>query len=226
MAYLKRLAMPKTWPLARKGTTYIVTPLPGRKLKNSIPVSLVIKYIGFAKTNKEVKFILNAGRVKVNNRTVKELAFPIGLFDVISFIITKRYFRLLFKNKKLFLHEINEQESKIKPAKAIKKTLLKGNKLQINLDDGTNLLSKIDCKTGDTLVFDLETNKIDVIKFEQGNLAYLVGGKHLGSLVKIKEIKGKLIFCESDSKKFNVLKENIFVIGKNKPVISLPNENE
>ena len=226
MAYLKRLAMPRTWPMPRKGRVYVVRPLPGKKKQNSLPISLVIKHLGFAKTNKEVKFILNSERVKVNNRVIKELAFPVGLFDIVSFISDKKHFRVLFKNKKLFIHKINEEESKIKLGKVIKKSVLKKGKIQINLDDGTNLLSKIDCKTGDTFIIDLETDKQEVIKFEQGNIAYLIGGRHIGDLVKIKEIKEKVIVCESGSKKFNALKEHVFVVGKNKPIITLPKENE
>jgi len=226
MAYLKRLAMPKTWPLARKGSKFIVRPLPGRRLQNSLPIAFIIKYLGFAETTKEAKFILDSGRVKVNNKVIKEKAFPVGLFDVISFPTIKKNFRLLFKNKKLFLHEINESEAKLKPAKVIKKTILKGNKIQINLDDGTNTLSKIDCRTGDTLVMDLEKNKFLPIKLEKNSLAYLLGGKYLGKLIRILDIKEKEAICELDSKKINVQKRYIFVIGKEKPIISLPEENK
>lgn len=226
MAYIKRLAMPNTWPLARKGSTYVAKPLPGRQLGRGMPLSLIVKHLGFAKTTKEVKFILNAGRIKVNNKVMKEKSFPIGLFDVVSFPSIKKNFRMLFKNKKLFLHVIDDKEAMVKPAKVIGKTYLKGKKLQINLDDGRNLLSG-DYKVGDTLVIDLEKNSVSShLKFEKGSLAYILGGKYIGSVAKVIELekeKAKAI-CEIGPKKTDIPKRYIFIIGKEKPVISLPNE--
>ena len=58
MAYIKRLAMPKTWPLPRKGSIYVARPLPGRELKLAMPLCLIIKHLNFAKSGKEVKFML------------------------------------------------------------------------------------------------------------------------------------------------------------------------
>ena len=123
-AYMKRLAMPKTWPLARKGTIYVAKPLPGRELKRSMPLSIVIKLIGFALSTREVKFILNEGRAHVNGKIVKEKSYPIGLFDVVSFPSIKKSFRLLFKSKKLFLHPISEAEARVKPARIVNKPML------------------------------------------------------------------------------------------------------
>ena len=41
--HLKRLAMPKIWPLSRKETVFVARPLPGRDLKNALPISIVLK---------------------------------------------------------------------------------------------------------------------------------------------------------------------------------------
>lgn len=222
MAHLKRLAMPKTWPLPRRGSVYIAKPLPGRKLEHCMSILEIIKLLGFANTTKEVKFILNNERVRVNNEVIKEKNYPVGLFDVISFQEINKNFRLLFKNKKLFLHAIDKEESKIKPARVINKKMLKGKKLQINLDDGKNFLN-VKCKVGDTLIINLDDNKvIEIIKFEKGNLAYLIGGKHLGELAKIIDIKGAYCLCKVNDREVNVSKKYTFIIGKEKPRISIP----
>lgn len=225
MAYLKRLAMPKTWPFPRKGTIYLAKPLPGRKLEMSLSLVTIIKHLGFAKTAKEANFILNKGRVKVNGKVVKEKSYSVGLFDTIAFPIRKEYFRLLLKNKKLFIHPISEQESNIKPAKVVKKTSLKGKKQQINLDDGRNILSKEEYNTGDTLIFNFAAKKIDShIKLEGNCFVYILGGKYLGHTAKLSKLeeKSKFAICQIKDKKVNVLRKHIFVLGKDKPAITLP----
>ncbi len=224
-SYMKRLAMPRMWPLARKGSIYVAKPLPGRELQRSLPLSIAIKLTGFALITREVKLILNEGRAHVNGKVVKEKNYPIGLFDVVSFPTIKKSFRLLFKNKKLFLHPINETEAKFKLARIINKTMIKGKKLQINLDDGRNLLassSSSSYNVGDTLIIDLEKLSTSSLKLEKSALAYLLGGKHLGNIARVLEIQGENAICEIKGKKVNTLKKHLFVIGKEKPVISLP----
>src|SRR3989338_5548442 len=224
-SYMKRLAMPRTWPLPRKGSIYVAKPLPGRELQRSLPLSIAIKLTGFASITREVKLILNESRVLVNGKVVKEKNYPIGLFDVISFPTIKKSFRLLFKNKKLFLHQISETEAKFKLARIVNKTMLKGKKVQINLDDGRNLIassSHSSYNVGDTLVIDLEKPSTSSLKLEKGALVYLLGGKHLGSTAKVLEIHGENAVCEINGKKVNTLKYHLFVIGKEKSVISLP----
>ena len=191
----------------------------------SLPLNIAIKLLDYAKTSREIKFILNSGKVKVNNKVVKEPRLAISLFDVISFPQIKKYFRVMIKNKKLFLHEIREEETKIKPAKVINSITLKGSKRQINLDDGRNFLSAEKYSVGNTVIFNLESKKVDSqLKLEKGNLAYLLSGKHLGRVAKIVDIDAGSIICELDSEKINVLKKHVFIIGKDKPIISLPEE--
>lgn len=223
-SYMKRLAMPKTWPLARKGSIYVAKPLPGRELQRSMPLSIVIKLAGFASSTREVKFILNEARALVNGKVVKEKSHPIGLFDAVSFPTIKKSFRLLFKNKKLFLHPISEAEAKIKPARIVNKTTLKGKKIQINLDDGRNLLAPASSSynVGDTLIIDFEKLSTSPLKLEKGALVYLLGGKHLGNTAKLIEIHGENAICEIKGKKVNTLRKHLFVIGKEKPAISPP----
>src|SRR3989344_3534877 len=110
------------------------------------------------------------------------------------------------------------------------KTLLNHKKLQLNLDDGRNILiDKEEYKTGDTIVFDLSKNEIKLhLKLEKDVLIYLTGGKNIskvGTFEKIKEFQGsqkdKIIF-KIDKQPLESLKEYAFVIGKDKPIISIP----
>ena len=161
----------------------------------------------------------------------KDHKFGVGLMDVISIDDINLYFRVLYNKKgKLFLHPIQKEESNFKPVSIIGKTILKKKKTQINLQDGRNLLSENkEYRVNDTLNVDLSSGKIvDHIKLEKGSLIYLIEGKKVGTIGHIKEIekkKGlqhpKIIFT-SEKEEFETLNEYALVIGKNKPIISIP----
>ena len=56
-------------------------------------------------------------------------------------------------------------------------------------------------------------------------LVYLVGGKHAGTLGIIENVsENKIAYKEQagEGKKYETLKEYAFVIGKDKPIVSLP----
>ncbi|MEK6852508.1 MAG: S4 domain-containing protein [Nanoarchaeota archaeon] len=219
--HLKRLAMPKIWPLSRKETVFVARPLPGRDLKNALPISIVLKQLGYGKTRKEIRYIITSGKVLVNCKKVNEINSPIGLFDVVSIPQIHKHYRLIIKNKKLRLHEINESESEIKIIKVIDKRILKGKRVQCNLSDGRNILGNY--KVGESIVFNLKNRSVaDTFKVEKGFIAFFASGKHLGSYGKIDSISGKEVKVNVDRKEVTTSLDKIIVIGKEKPVISLP----
>jgi len=195
-----------------------------------MPINLILKeLLEITKTTRETKKILNQKEVLVNKKPVSDRKYPVSLMDVIEIPKINKYFRVLFNTKgKLMIHPIDKKEADLKLSKIINKTLLKKNKIQINLDDGRNLLVDKDTyNTGDTLVFNLSTKKIDVLKLEKGSLIYLSSGKNVGktgTFETIKETQGsqkdKVIF-KIGKDKLESLKEYAFVIGKDKPIISI-----
>lgn len=229
--HLKRLMAPKSWPIKRKGIKFIVRSLPGpHPLRDSVPLSLVLKDIlKIAGTTREVKQILNSNKVLIDKKVRKEIKFPIGIMDIIEIPETKEYYRLLYnKEGKFIAHKISKEESEIKPRKVINKTILKGNKIQLNFYDGTNIIiPKNEYKVGDSLI--LSQNKVkDVIPLEKGSIIYLTGGKHIGNigiLEGVHRLQGsqpnKIIF-KTDKETFETLRKYAFVIGKEKPIITLP----
>jgi len=68
----------------------------------------------------------------------------------------------------------------------------------------------------------------DHIKFENGTVGLITGGKHIGEIGSIKEItitKSSMpntVVIEGEGKTFQTLKDYVFVLGKDKPIISLP----
>jgi small subunit ribosomal protein S4e len=224
--HLKTIAAPKSWPLKRKETVYITRPHPGaHKLDQSLSINLILKLLGYAKTAKEAKHIINQRKVIVNNKPVKDIKFPAGLLDVVS--LADKHYRIVYdKIGKLTFKEIKKAEASIFVYKIESKTKLKENKSQLNFHNGFNLLvDKDDYKTNDVLI--LEDKKVkDKIVFEKNSLVYITRGKHMGEVAKIDNfhdkppLSGKVIVLLND-KKIMLPKSYTFVIGKTKPLISV-----
>ena len=68
--HLKRLVMPRSWPLPRKTSVWVSKPKPGaHSLERGMPLNMIIRdVLGLANTNREVRAILNQGLVKVDGR--------------------------------------------------------------------------------------------------------------------------------------------------------------
>jgi small subunit ribosomal protein S4e len=217
--HLTRLDMPKTWPVQKKEYKWIIRPNPGaHPLEKSIPISLVIKHmLNHAKTTKEAEKILNNKEILVNKKVIKEKKHSVGLFDVIEIPKTKEYLRVLInKNNKFKLVEIKKEDALLKPYKITNKTLLKGKKIQLNLSDSKNILvEKDEYKTNDTIVLNVETQKIQsYLKLDKNSTIYLTSGKYIGYIGTVNKIENETITFSTDNKKIKTSKKYAFVIPK------------
>ncbi len=224
MSHLKRLSAPKKWSLKRKGIKFVAKPSPGpHSLKSSVPLVLVFRdLLETASNSKEVKRILLNNNVLVDGVRRKDHKFPVGIFDIIEVKETKEAFRVVFNGKKIGLVKIEKNEANLKPCKIVGKKKI-GKKVQLNLYDGKNLLVDKDVyKLGDTLVIEMPGNNIkDHLKLEKGKLIYLTGGKHLGVCGVVEAISRGKIKYKSSEGVFETLKEYAFVVGVEKPIISV-----
>jgi small subunit ribosomal protein S4e len=231
--HISRLAAPRTWPIRRKGIKWIAKPSPGvYNLSLSLPLIVVLRdLLKVVKTSKEAKFILHSKDVLVNSKPIRDVKFSVGIFDTISLPKLKQYYRLVFgKNKKLGLIEIPEKETNLIPIKISNKTTMKKNKSQLNLSNGWNILSKEKFQSGDSILFNISTKKIEKkFALESGNVVYIIGGKHAGMVAKLKEIskigelKKEKIATLTPSKDETVSTnlEHIFVVGGDKPAVKV-----
>lgn len=220
--HLSRLTAPTSWPISKKSTKWIARPSPGpHALKNCISLNLVLnRLLKYAKTTKEVKSILNEGKVLVDKKARKDHKFPVGIMDVLEIPEMKECFRVLYTAKgKFVLRKIPAEEAKFKPAKIIGKTKLRGNKTQLNLYDGKNLIvDKDGFNVGDTIILSLEGKPTikKQIKFGKGASVYLVEGKNKGVSGVIEDIKpvfgNPTIIVKSKNKTFETSKRFAFVI--------------
>ncbi|HEA46767.1 MAG TPA: hypothetical protein ENH99_03215, partial [Candidatus Pacearchaeota archaeon] len=91
--YLKRQKVPKSWPIFRKGTKYVVRPL--SNLGNGIPVLVILRdSLKIAQTRKEAKRMINSKNVLLNGKPIKEERSSVLLFDTITLVPMKKSYRL------------------------------------------------------------------------------------------------------------------------------------
>src|SRR3990167_6598759 len=161
MTHLKRQSAPKTWPVPKKGTAYMVKPL--SNLKTTIPLTLILRDIlRVCKNRREIKRAIQLRQIKVNSREVKDDKISISLFDIMEIIPSKKHYQVGLSEKGKFeINETKEQDSKTKVAKIINKKTLNGKKTQINLGDGQNFLSEMKCRVNDSAVVNLKDRKIE-----------------------------------------------------------------
>jgi len=223
--HLKRLTIPKSWMVKKKGIVFITKPNPGpHPIKLGLSLGTIMRdMLGIAKNSKEVKKILHDTEVLVDGIKRKELKFPVGLMDVIEFKKSNEYFRIILEKGKLNLIPIDKKEATLKPCRITGKNKVKG-KTQLNLYDGKNILiEKDDYQVGDTAVISLPKQEIkEHIKLEKGCTICLIGGKHVGNIGKIEGIiSNKITYKNKEGEIIETLKKYVFVVGKDKPSISL-----
>lgn len=219
--HLKRQQSPKSWPIERKGTTYLVRPK--YSIDQGVPILIAIRdMLKFAKDRREVKKALNSRQILLNHRAVFDDRDNAVLLDVITIVPPegsnmqeKNYRVLMGINKKFELKEINKQESEHKTAKVINKTTLKGKKTQINLSDGRNFISDLKCKTNDSVLVNLKSKKIEkCVPMKKDAKAIVFAGKHAGEEGVIKEIdeEKSMAKLESHGEMINILIKQIMVL--------------
>lgn len=199
--HLKRNQAPKSWPIPRKGTKFLV-----RNRKNGIPVLLLIRdVIKKAKNRNEVKEIIHDKKVKVNGKVIRDEKFTLSLFDILELGDNK--FKVVLKNKKLGLEETKEQE---KISKIINKKILAGNKVQINLNDGRNFISNEKFRIGDSVI--LSEGKTKKLELKEGAKIVVINGKHRGEEGKIEKIEGGNASISLKESKTNLKLNDIMAI--------------
>lgn len=206
--YLKRSNVPKKWPLPRKGSKYLVRP--AKDKEKGMPLLVIIRDVmGLAQNKKEVKKLMNMNRIKVNNKEINKVNYVLELFDVLD--LNGKKFRLVLDKKKFGIEEVKGNANE-KVVKVIGKKILKGGKLQLNLDDGRNYEFDKECKVGDSVIVDLKKSKIKkILPLEEGREILFIGGRHTGEKGEIENIDDK-IEISIDSGKVEGIKENIMVI--------------
>ena len=221
MTIIKRIAAPKWWPIEKKTKKFVIVPR-GPYLKNlSLPLLVLIRdVLKLADNEKEASKIIKKGEILIDGRKRKDPKFGIGLFNIIEIPLMKKAYRAVPKNGLSFI-EIPEKEAKLKICKIVNKKSLKGNKNQINLNDGRNILTEEKYSTHDSLLIEVPEQKIvDHIKFAENSTCMIFKGKNAGKIGKIKTIEKDRVLI-GDEKTIEVPKDFVIVVGREGPLIKL-----
>ncbi len=220
MTHMKRIAMPKIWPIEKKQKTFVVRPRGPYKFNESFPLLIIMRdMLKLGNTSKEIKKIVKESRVLINNRIIKDIKFNVGLFDKISIPSMNKYYEVTIKDKKIVLIETKKEETEKKICKLIGKKILNKNQMQLNLYGGINIIfkNKEKLNIGDSIILNLGKNSIEkVLPLEKGRNCLVVRGKNIGKsgkIVEIEEGKKKGVVFENKDGKIKVFKRNIWVIG-------------
>ena len=228
----KKFAASKVVKIQRKaGGKFIVRHSRGpHSTDTSIPLAVAMRdLIGIANNIREVKSILNEGKVFVDGKVVRDHRLPVGFMDVISFPNIAKYYRVLYDEKgRLIPKEIEAKESVFKLCKIVNKAIVEKGRTQLNLHDGKNIIYGKKCATGDVLKVELPALKVaGIFPLTEGSIAYITGGKHAGEVAVIKSImagtmmRRPLAVLEKDGKEFETRKNYVFVVGVKEPAIKL-----
>lgn len=204
--HTKRQTISKFWPIPKKGTKYLV--VPSHDKKNGIPLLIIIRDIlKIAEDRREVKKILQARLVSVNEKIRKKENFSVLPFDIIK--IGDKNYELIFSNKGKF--EVRETTRKEMILKVIDKKILKNKRIQLNLLYGKNILADGKVNTGDSVI--IKENKIiKILSLEKGREVVIFAGKYKGREGKIDKIEGKMAVLSYKNEKINVPIKNIMVL--------------
>ncbi len=214
MTHLKRQRAPKRWPIARKGTAFVVRP--NFSPQRGVPLLIVLRdMLGICQNRKEVKRVIHEKKILVNCKEARDDKNSLVLFDTLAVMPSGNFYRMgLSENGKYALEEIKEKEAEKKITKVVDKKVLKGKKIQVNLRDGNNFLTDMKCATGDSVVIDLKKRKIlKCLAMKEKAEVIIVEGKHAGKKGIIRKLKAerKMASITIGDKNINVLIKQIMV---------------
>lgn len=186
--HIKKSKMSKLWPVPRKGKRKVYVAVPSHSTSKGISVLFILRdLLGIVKTRKEARYMTFSGLVKVNNKIRKDENFPVQVFDTLNLEKGKLNYRLEIVNRKYNLKEISSKEAETKVVKISGKTILGKNLVQMNLEDGQNILSKEKFSVGDSVILNTIKGEITkVLPLKEGANIEVISGKHAGKTGKLK----------------------------------------
>ena len=246
----KRLAAPLSYPIARKPYKYTFhgdAGAHGIKEGNSIPLGIIMREsLSFAKTKRDLKFILSKRQVFVDGKPKSSPRWMVGPNDVLSLPSIDEYYRLIpwVGRRKIKLVPIEKKDSTWKLCVIANKRNLRGGDLQLNLDDGRNIRIKKGDKDYDkyntkgTLKLEIPSQKIlDYYPFELNSPVLIIRGTNTGLSGKLSYIEKRIgknrsiaiVESTEGGEKIITAMENLIIVGKDSieiPVFDASKEKE
>ncbi|MBU0958978.1 MAG: hypothetical protein KKB31_03455, partial [Nanoarchaeota archaeon] len=95
--HLKRHKVPKTWPVFRKGTKYVIRP--SSNLTRGLPILVVLREaLGIAQNRKEVKRAIHLKHILLNGNPINDEKNAVTLFDKITLVPSKKIYKMVLSS--------------------------------------------------------------------------------------------------------------------------------
>lgn len=237
MPHITRKEAPWFLKISKKEYKWTVRPSPGpHSLSKSIPLAIILRdYLNFALTLKEAKRVISEGKVLVDGVVRRDYKFPVGLMDVISIPEVGLYYRMVPNRARYIVPiPITEDQAKFKLVRIMNKTAVKGGNIQLNLEDGRNILvakeDSVKYLTLATLKIEVPSQKILAsYPLVENTYGIIIGGKNVGAhgkVIKIKKAvykvrKYSIVTIQRDNEVYETNLENVMVIGESTPEIKV-----
>lgn len=231
--HLKRYAAPRVLRLPRKSYPWVVKPAPGpHPRESSLPLRVLLRdYLSLARIAREADRTLAERHVTVDGRVRRDPKFSVGLMDVLQLPALDRNYRVLLDHRgRLVPREIDRAEASVKLCKVVRKDIIRGKRVQLTFHDGKTLVGDFGgLKPGDGVKLALpDLRVLERFPFEKGVTALVTGGKNVGKVGEITDIKfiagtqPNIVTLEAHGETFQAPEHYVFVVGKEKPAIQLP----
>lgn len=154
--------------------------------------------------------------------------------DVVELPKANMQFRLIYDTKgRYVLHRVSDEEKKFKLCK-VKRQELTGKKIPViaTHDGRTIRYPDPSIKVDDTIKLDIATGKVvDFVKFEVGKKCMITKGRNtgrVGTLLHVERHPGSFDIAtvrDAAGKSFSTRTDNVFILGGDAPLVSLPRGN-
>lgn len=195
-------------PIPRKGTKYVARA--SSHLDDSVPVVIAIRdMLKIARTMKEVEKMIHHKLIKLNGKVVNSVNRSITMFSILE--ADHHYELIISTTGKFVLRKTDSVKQRL--CKVIKKNIVSGGKVQYNLHDGSNFISKDKINLGDSVYIDFSGKVVKTIPLEKGKEVFILSGTHKGHKGKILSIDGKKTKIHITSSKEEVLLDSSKIIA-------------
>ncbi len=204
--HLTRSEIGRVTPIPRKGTRYIARPL--AYTTSAVTVLAAVRdMLRLARTAREVEEMIKEKKLKINGRVVRDVREPLTVLSL--FEADKLYLVSLLPTGRFTL---KPTKSTHRVAKVINKKLMKKGAVQVNLHDGTNLITKEKINVGDSLEMDTNLKILKIIPLKTGAQVLVSSGKNVGAMGVVSDIEGANVVVTLDDRKVSLKRAQVVAL--------------
>jgi small subunit ribosomal protein S4e len=220
--HMKSLAAPKYFGINRKAHVYIGKPNPGRhSLDRCVSLSLALRKTNIAASTGEAMKIITTGNVLVNNKSIREWKFPVGLNDIIEIKGAGIAYKIgIDEHAKITFEEDKKPNYNAQLYRVIGKYKTTKGEIMLRLHDGSIAKGKNEIKVNDSIKLDSKRAVKDTMAMAVGAECLVISGVHVGTNGRVKSIKKgtekqdpSAVIAPKQGEEFETIIKNIMITG-------------